>query len=185
MTRRIGLEKGRRRAPPEVQQLHGERAAVPLDRPRHIGQALELRVVPKAGKAERRIDRILVDEVTAENDHAEAGPGALFVIGDGLLGEDALMRAAHPGRTDGREHDPVRDRRVPDAQWREQVGIGPVVGHGRSLHRLFVPARRRRQPPGTARGSARPSGAQIRRGVSGERYGTGNALLTGVHRLAK
>jgi len=26
--------------------------------------------------------------VAAENDHTEAGSGALFVVGDGLLGED-------------------------------------------------------------------------------------------------
>jgi len=53
MARRIGLEKRRRRAQPEVKQLRGERAAVPLDRPRHIGQAFELRIVPEDRKAER------------------------------------------------------------------------------------------------------------------------------------
>src|SRR6185503_5007883 len=100
---------------------------------RHIRQALELRVVPEPGKAERRIDGVLVDQVAAEDDHAEAGPGALLVIGDGLFGEDALVRAAHPCRADRREHDPVRDRRVPDAQWREQVAVVPGVGHARPL----------------------------------------------------
>jgi hypothetical protein len=154
MTRRVGLEKGRRRAQPEVQQLHGERAAVPLDRPRHVGEALELCVVPKPGKPEWRIDRVLVDQVAAEDDHSKAGPGALFVVGYGLLGENALMRAAHPCRTDGREHDPVRDRRVPDAQRREQVGVGPSVGHGRSLRCSFAPVKRRTRPLGTARESA-------------------------------
>ncbi len=133
MARRIGLEKRRRRAQPEVQQLHSKRTAVPLDRPRHVGQALELRVVPEPGKPERRVDRILVDQVAAEDDHAETGPGALLVIGHGLLGEDPFVRATHPRRADRREHDPVRDRRVPDAQWGEQVIIGPAGGHTHSF----------------------------------------------------
>ena len=80
-----------------MKELHGERAAVPPDRTRDIGQSLELRVVPKAWEAQRRVDRVLVDQVTAENDHSQTGLGAFFVVGDRLLGENPLVRAPDPG----------------------------------------------------------------------------------------
>ena len=112
-----------------MQKLHRERAAVPLHRPRHVGEPLDLRVVPQAGKPERRIDRVFVDQVPAENDHAEPGLGALLVIGDGLLGKNALVRAAHPGRADRAEYHAIRKRRVADAKRREQMAIRSVVGH--------------------------------------------------------
>ena len=104
IARQVGLQERRRRAQAEMQKLHRERAAVPFHRARHIGEPFELRIVPQAGKAERRIDRIFINEVPAENDHSEPGLGAFLVIGDRLLGEDTLMRASDPGRADRREN---------------------------------------------------------------------------------
>ena len=121
-----------------MQKLHREPTAVPLHRARHIGEALELRVVPQAGKAERRINRIFINEVTAKDDHSEPGLGAFFVIGDRLLGEDALVRASDPGRAYRPEYHPVRQGCIANAKRREQVAIGPGIGHGRFPLTSFV-----------------------------------------------
>jgi hypothetical protein len=114
-----------------MQKLQHERAAMPFHRPRHIGEPFELGVVPQSGKTKRRVDRVLIDEMPAEDDHAEAGPGALLVISDRLFGEDALVRASHPGRADRRENHPIRQGGITDAQRRERMAIRPSVGHGR------------------------------------------------------
>ena len=151
-----------------MQKLHRERAAVPFHRPRHVGQPFELRIVPKAGKAERRIDRVLIDEVTAENDHSQPGLGALLVIGDRLLGEDALVRASDPGRAHRREYHPVRQGRVADAKRREQMAIGPGIGHGRFPSNVFVRGIKEHAAPERARAlrlprvNNRPSKVAIR-----------------------
>ena len=107
VARWICFQKGRRRPQPEMQELHRDRAAVPLYRARHVGQSFELRVVPKTREPERRIDRVLVNQVAAQNDHSEAGFGAFLVIGDGLLREDPLMWASHPRWTNGSKYGPV------------------------------------------------------------------------------
>ena len=126
---RVGLQERCRRSQTEMQKLHRKRAAVPLHRPRHIGEPLELRIVPQAGKPKRRIDRVFIDQMPAENDHAKPGLGALLVIGDRLLGKNTLVRAPNPGRTNRAEYHAIRKRRVADAQRREQMAIRSVVGH--------------------------------------------------------
>ena len=114
-----------------MKELHGKRAAVPPHRTRDIGQSLELRVVPKAWEAQRGVNRVLVDQVPAENDHSQAGLGAFFVVGDRLFGENPFVRAPDPGRANRGEDDAIWQCRVPDTQWREQMAIRADVRHNR------------------------------------------------------
>ena len=107
--RGIGLEERYGPAQSDMQQLHHDRAAVPLHRARHPGEPRDLPVAPKARKADGRVERVLVDQMPAQNDHSQAGFGALLVVGLGLVGEDPFMRILDPGRAGRGEDDPVRD----------------------------------------------------------------------------
>ena len=116
VARGVGFQERCRRTQSKMQELHRERAAVPLYRPGHIGQAFQLSVVPKTGEAERSINRVLVYQVAAQNDHAQAGFGTLFVVGHRLLGKDSFMRASYPCRANRTEDDTVWQGGVADPQ---------------------------------------------------------------------
>lgn len=178
IARRVGLQERRRRTQTKMQKLDRERAAVPFHRPRHIGEPFELRVVPQAGKAERRIDGIFIDEVPAENDHSEPGLGALLVIGDRLLGEDTLVRASDPGRAHRSEYHPVRQGRIADAKRRQQMAIGLGIGHGRFPSNVFCSGNKRACRAGRCTGLAVAA-------VNNRPSEGCNPLLTGASRLAK
>ena len=108
IARRVGLQERCRRSQTEMQELHRKRATVPLHRSRDVGEPLELRVVPQTGKPERRVDGVFIDQMPAENDHTETGLGALLIIGDRLLGKNALVRTPDPGRANRAEYDAIR-----------------------------------------------------------------------------
>jgi hypothetical protein len=72
--------------------------------------------------------------MAADDNHPEPGLGALFVVGDRLLGEDTFMRASDPSGADRPEDDAVLDRRIADAPGRKQMLIAAGVGHGRFLN---------------------------------------------------
>ncbi len=133
VARRIGFQERCRRTQSQMKELHRERAAVPLYRPGHIGQTFHLSVVPEAGEAEWSINRVLVYQVAAQNDHAQAGFGALFVVSHGLFGKNSFMRTSYPCRANRTEHDTVWQRGVAYPQGRQQMTIGAGVGHGRFL----------------------------------------------------
>ena len=72
-------------------------------------KSFDLIFVPKTGKAGRSVKRILVDQMTAENYHPYAGPGALFIIRDCLLSKNPLMRTPDPRGTNRSKNDAVFD----------------------------------------------------------------------------
>ena len=134
VARRIGLQKRRGRSQTDMQQLRDDRTVMLFDRSRHARKPFDLLFVPKAGKGGGRIEGVLVDEMSAKDDHSDSGLGALFVIRDGLLGEDALVCASHPGGADRSEDHPIGNLGVANLPGRKQTGIRASTRHGDSLH---------------------------------------------------
>src|SRR5580700_8286575 len=115
-----------------MQQLHRKRAAMTLHRSRDIRESFKLRVIPKSGKTHRRVDRVLVDEMTAENDHSQTGSGPLLVVSNRLFGKDSFVRRANPCWTDRGESNAIRKGGISNPQRRKQMRI--IIGaHLRSL----------------------------------------------------
>ena len=104
---RVGLEKRSWRSQPNVQQLCNQRAAVFFDGARDPGKALYLVIVPKSGEGSGRVDSILFDDLTAENDHSQPGLCPLFIVGNGLVGKNSLVRVPDPSGTNRTKNHPV------------------------------------------------------------------------------
>jgi hypothetical protein len=124
------LLQHRHRPQPDVEELRRQLAAVPVHGLGDPGEPLDLLVRPEAWEVELRVERLLVNDRAADQDQPAARLGALLVVGDRLIREDALERVGDPGRTRGREHDPVRDRRIPDRPLREEQRVWGL--HGRT-----------------------------------------------------
>jgi hypothetical protein len=120
-----------------MQKLHRQCATVPFYRPGDVRKAFELRIIPEPGKPHGRVDRVLVDQVTAKNDHSQTSLGALFVVGDRLFGKDSFMRRADPSRTYGSERHAIRKGGVSDPQRRKQVRI-VISAHSLSLDTIII-----------------------------------------------
>lgn len=130
VARRIGLQERCGRSQANMQQLRDDCAVVFFHCPCHTREPFDLVFVPKTRKAGRGVEGVLVDEMPAKNDHADPGLSALFVISDGLLGEDALVRTSHPGGTDRSKDDPIGNLGVADLPWGEQMRIRANTRHG-------------------------------------------------------
>ena len=117
------LLQHRRRAETHVEELGRQLASVAVHGLGDLREALDLLVVPEAGKVELRVERLAVDDRAADDDEPAGGLGPFLVVGDGLVGEHPLERVGDPGRARRREHDPVRDRRVADRPFREEARI--------------------------------------------------------------
>src|SRR6202167_1183959 len=116
-----------------MQELYRKRATMPLYGSRDIREPFELRVIPQPRKTHGGIDRILVDEVTAENDHSQTGPGPLLVVSNRLFGKDSLVGRANPGWTHRGESNAIRKGGISDPQRRKQMRIR-VGAHSQSLN---------------------------------------------------
>ena len=119
------------RPQPGMEELAGQLTAVPVDRLRDGRESDDLLVGPEAREVDLRVERGLVDDRPADDDQPAAALGALLVVGDGLVGEDALVGICHPGRAGRREDDPVGNRRIPDLPLREEVRI-PALARRRA-----------------------------------------------------
>src|ERR1700733_3381627 len=115
-----------------MQELHRKRATVALHRSRDIREPFKLRVIPKSRKTHRRVDRILVDEGTAENDHSQTGLGPLLIVSNRLFGKDSFVGRANPRWTHRGESDAIRKGGISDPQRRKQGRIS-IGAHSRSL----------------------------------------------------
>src|SRR5581483_428463 len=116
---------------------HRQRASVTFYCSRDIRQSFKLGVIPQPGKPHRGVDGVLVDEVTAENDHSQTGLGSFLVISDRLFSEDSLVGRANPRRTHRSERDTIRKGGVSDPQRCKQMGIA-IDTHSQSLDAAIV-----------------------------------------------
>src|ERR1700730_10253807 len=87
----IGLEKRRWRSKPDVEELRDQRAAMLFDCPRHPSDAFHLLIIPKARECRWSVDRILLDDLTAKDDHSQSRPRSLLIVGDRLIGKDPFV----------------------------------------------------------------------------------------------
>jgi hypothetical protein len=91
-------------------------------------QSLDLVVIPQTGEEERRVERVLANQVAADDDQADAPSRAFLVVGDGLVGELPLVGASYPHGASGGEDDPVLQLGLAHPPGR--VGYGKDVSIG-------------------------------------------------------